>query len=183
MTDDTTSSAPDHLDDTPWLSPDELRAWITLAAFLESVPTTVDAQLKRDAGMNRFEYSILAMLSEQSGHTLTMSDLAQVAFGSLSRLSHAVSRLERRGLVTRCAGAAGRRHNVVSLTDDGLAALEAAAPLHVAEVRRLVIDPLDDDELAVLPRLLSKMMAAADPDRASELHTLIEDVVLRNRPA
>lgn len=181
MIDDTTSS-PDHLDDTPWLGPDELRAWITLAAFLETVPTSVEAQLKRDAGMNRFEYSILAMLSEEPGHTLAMSDLAQVAFGSLSRLSHAVSRLEQRGRVTRSAGAAGRRHNVVSLTDDGLAALEAAAPLHVAEARRLVIDPLDDDELAVLTRLLSKMITAAEPDRADELHALIEGVVDRNRP-
>ncbi|MDW3214779.1 MAG: MarR family winged helix-turn-helix transcriptional regulator [Ilumatobacteraceae bacterium] len=182
MIDDTTSNLPDHLDDTPWLSPDELRAWITLAAFLESVPTSVEAQLKRDAGMNRFEYSILAMLSEEPGHTLAMSDLAQVAFGSLSRLSHAVSRLEQRGLVTRCAGAAGRRHNVVRLTDDGLAALESAAPRHAAEVRRLVIDPLDDAELAMLPRLLSKMIAAAAPDRADELRTLIENVVDRNHP-
>lgn len=182
MIDDATSNLPDHLDDTPWLGPDELRAWVTLAAFLETVPASIEGQLKRDAGMNRFEYSILAMLSEEPDRTLAMSDLADVAFGSLSRLSHAVSRLERRDWVTRCAGEGGRRHNVVRLTDDGFAALESAAPRHAAEVRRLVIDPLDERELAVFAGLLAKMITAAEPDRADELDELVELVVDRNRP-
>lgn len=180
---DATSDISEHLDDATWLAPDELRTWVTLAAFLEVVPPTIEAQLKRDAGMNRFEYSILAMLSEQPDRTLPMSDLAQVAFGSLSRLSHAVSRLERRDWVTRCAGAGGRRHNVVRLTDDGFTALETAAPRHAAEVRRLVIDPLDERELAVFAGLLAKMIAAADPERADDFGRLVDLVVDRNRPS
>ena len=46
-------------------------------------------------------YLILAMLSDVPGRTLRMSDLAAVTQSSQSRLSHAVSKLERNGWVRR----------------------------------------------------------------------------------
>ncbi|MEZ5296575.1 MAG: MarR family winged helix-turn-helix transcriptional regulator [Ilumatobacteraceae bacterium] len=186
MTDgpNSTSSVDSSVDSSPaWLSPDQLRAWVTMAAFLETVPSAIDNQLKRDTGVNRFEYTMLAMLSEDPDHTLVMSDLASVAFGSLSRLSHAASRLEQRGWVERCAGSGGRRHNVVRLTDEGHAALVEAAPGHVAEVRRVVVDPLDDHELATLRSLLAKMISAADPELGAVLDDLVENVAARNAAA
>lgn len=165
----------------PWLSAEQLRAWISLIAFLEVVPASIDGQLKRDIGINRFEYGVLAMLSEQDDRTLTMTDLAQVAFGSLSRVSHAVTRLEARGWVERGAGSTGRRHAVVHLTDDGLAAVREAAPAHVAHVRTILVDPLTNDELRALGRLLRRIVQAADPPLAEDLEDLIPAILHRNR--
>lgn len=166
--------------DDPWLDEPQLRAWTTMAVLLEVLPSAIDAQLRRDADLNRFEYTLLAMLSEEDDHTLVMSDLARVAFGSLSRLSHAVTRLEKRGLVERQAGSGGRRHTVVRLTAAGHETIVGLAPRHVAEVRRRFVDPLSADELATLTRLAGKLVAASDPEAHDHLERLIPDVIARN---
>ena len=76
-------------------------------------------------------YLILAMLSDVPGRTLRMSDLAAVTQSSQSRLSHAVSRLERNGWVRRTPCPDDRRSTLAQLTDAGFAALAEAAPGHV----------------------------------------------------
>jgi DNA-binding MarR family transcriptional regulator len=133
-----------------WLGDDEQAAWRQLAALLFRLPAALDAQLQRDAGISSFEYMVLSALSEAGDRTLRMSDLAAMASGSLSRLSHVVSRLEKRGWVRRepCPGD-GRFVNAV-LTPDGWAKVLATAPGHVDAVRALVVDALSPDQLAAL---------------------------------
>src|SRR3954447_20560882 len=75
------TTAPDP-DDVPWLTDDERAAWMTLISLLMSLPTAIDAQLKRDAGLNFFEYSILAALSRPPGRPVRMNVLALFAGGS-----------------------------------------------------------------------------------------------------
>src|SRR3954463_11139569 len=86
---------------TPGLGDDEPPAWMSLMAMLMSVPPAIDAQLKRDSGLNFFEYSMLSQLSGAPDRALQMTGLAQLVGGTLSRLSHAASRLEDQGLVRR----------------------------------------------------------------------------------
>src|SRR5215469_6876429 len=133
-----------------WLAPDEQAAWRQVAALVFRLPGALDVQLQRDAGISHFEYMVLSGLSEAENRTLRMSDLAAMASGSLSRLSHVVSRLEKRGWVRRepCPGD-GRFVNAV-LTDEGMAKVVATAPGHVEEVRRLVVDALSPQQLAAL---------------------------------
>ncbi|MEO1064116.1 MAG: MarR family transcriptional regulator [Actinomycetota bacterium] len=169
--------------DTRWLDAEQLRAWISLAAFIEAVPASIDGQLRHDAGINRFEYHVLAMLSEEPDRSLTMSDLAQVAFGSLSRLSHAVSRLEGRGWVERTPGSSGRRRATVRLTEAGYETVVAAAPAHVAHVRSVLVEPLSDDELRVFGQLLRRVVRAADPALADHVDDLIPTIIERNDAA
>jgi DNA-binding MarR family transcriptional regulator len=164
----------------PWLTGSQLRSWITLIAFLEVVPASVEGQLRRDANITLFEYTALAMLSEQDDNTLVMSELAAVSFGSLSRLSHAVSKLEKRGWVRRQPGSGGRRHNTVSLTDKGLQAIQAAAPLHAAHVRSIVVEPLTSNELATLTDIALKVVRAVDCDLHDRLVEFIPGAVARN---
>jgi DNA-binding MarR family transcriptional regulator len=164
----------------PWLDKPQLEAWIAMMSLLETFPQAVEAQLKQDSGINLFEYTLLAMLSERPDHTLVMSELADLAMGSLSRLSHAISRLEGRGLVERQAGVGGRRHNIVRLTPDGATAITAAAPGHVANVRRLLIAPLTDDEIAAFTSIGRKLVAAADPGSAQRLQELTPQIVAQN---
>jgi DNA-binding MarR family transcriptional regulator len=133
-----------------WLTAEEQEAWRPVAALLFRLPSALDAQLQRDAGISNFEYMVLSGLSEAENRTLRMSDLAAMASGSLSRLSHVVSRLEKRGWVRRepCPGD-GRFVNAV-LTDDGWAKVIATAPGHVEAVRRLVVDALSPQQLSAL---------------------------------
>src|ERR1700728_1898503 len=96
--------------DGPWLSPEQLGEWKSLMGLLMTLPACLDAQLKQDAGLNLFEYHILVGLAEAPDRMQVMSDLALQARGSLSRLSHAISRLEAAGWVQRrSCGGAGRR--------------------------------------------------------------------------
>ena len=133
-----------------WLSDEEQAAWRPFVALLFRMPAALDAQLQKDAGISNFEYMVLSSLSEAPGRTLRMSELAAMASGSLSRLSHVVSRLESRGWVRReaCPGD-GRFINAV-LTDEGWAKVVATAPGHVAAVRKLLVDVLSPEDLRTL---------------------------------
>ena len=156
-------------DDIPWLDPHQLRDWKWLMALLMTLPSTLDGQLKRDAGLNTFEYLILAGLSEAPGRALPLSSLAAFAQGSLSRLSHAVSRLEEQGWVERRAcQEAGRRSEAV-MTEAGWLKIQQTAPGHVREVRRLVVDTLTADQLRILGESAHQVLLAIDPRLAEGL--------------
>ncbi len=146
-----------------WLTEEERDAWIPLVGMLIKLPAALDAQLQRDAGLSHFEYMVLSRLSEAARHTLRMSDLAILANGSLSRLSHVVTRLERRGWVRResCPGD-GRYTNAV-LTDDGWTQVVAAAPGHVTAVRQLVVDALSPEQVGQLRDIAEQVMGRVVP--------------------
>lgn len=149
--------------ETRWLDAEERTAWLSLAGLLMRLGPALDAQLRRDAGLTMFEYSVLAGLSEQDERTLRMSELAVVAEGSLSRLSQVVARLEAKGLIRRAADPADGRSTLATLTDLGWQRVVASAPGHVAEVRRLVIDPLTRAQVRQLAAIGRRIGLAIDP--------------------
>ena len=138
---------------TRWLTEDELRAWLKLTGVMLKLAPSLDSQLQRDSDLTHFDYLCLAMLSESEGRTLTMSDLAGRTNASLSRLSHVITKLERRGWVCRAPSPVSRRVTLVSLTDDGWDVLVKAAPGHVETVRSLVFDGLPPKDVEALERI------------------------------
>ncbi len=146
-----------------WLTSEELQAWLALAGVLFRLPPALDAQLRRDAGIGHFEYQVMAMLSQSPARTLRMSQLAVLAEGSLSRLSHVVSRLEKRGWVCRSPDPGDGRYTLAMLTDDGWDKIVATAPGHVEAVRRYVLDPLTKTQARQLGELCRRIMRAIDP--------------------
>src|SRR5690242_6421780 len=84
-----------------WLTPDELRTWRTLHLALATLPAALGSQLQCDSNLSFIEYYVLASLSDQDDHSMRLSSLAVLANSELSRLSHLVARLEKRGLVRR----------------------------------------------------------------------------------
>ncbi len=141
------------MDEPRWLDADEQRAWRRLAAVILKLPTELERQLQRDAGMSHFEYWVTALLSEAPDRTLRLSQLAAQANASLSRLSHVVTRLEQRGWVTRAPCPDDARATNAVLTEDGWAQVRAAAPGHVQAVRSLVFDALDEQDVTDLARV------------------------------
>jgi DNA-binding MarR family transcriptional regulator len=133
-----------------WLSPAEQRSWRCYLAATRRLLGAVEAQSQRDTGMPFSYYEILSRLSEAGNRTLRMSELAAEALSSRSRLSHAVARLEERGWVRRVDCPTDRRGQLAQLTDEGYAALAAAAPGHVELVRSVLFDALDPDQVAAL---------------------------------
>lgn len=129
-----------------WLTAEERASWLAVSAIIMKLPGALDAQLQRDSGVSFFEYMVMAVLSEQPGWTLQMSEIARGASSSLSRLSHTATRLERKGWLTRerCPGA-GRRTNA-TLTQAGYDKVVEMAPGHVATVRRLFIDAVTPEQ-------------------------------------
>lgn len=152
------------MNDPQWLTPDERAAWLRLVSLLELLPGVLDSQLRRDSQLTHFEYYVLAMLSESPGRTLRMTALADRTNASLSRLSHVVSRLEQRDLVTRAPCPEDRRAMNATLTPAGWDAIVAAAPGHVAAVRENVLDPLTAAQVAQLRSIADAMLARLDPE-------------------
>jgi DNA-binding MarR family transcriptional regulator len=136
----------------------EWSAWLQLVATLTLLPAALDSQLQREAGMSHFEFGVMAALSRQPGRSLQLKDLAVVANGSLSRLSHVISRLERRGWVRRTSRGKGRATHA-ELTDQGYRKLLETGPIHFREVRRLVFDVLTPDEVKALKQVTSRINA------------------------
>ena len=158
--------------DVAWLSDGEQQDWAALVGLVMTLPAALDAQLKRNAGVNSFEYHLLASLAEAPGRTLVLSDLAAQTQASLSRLSHAITRLERAGWVERHACNDRGRRVEARLTAAGLAKLEDIAPGHVREVRRLVVDVLTPEQLAALgeaARAITAVTMAEAPEACREI--------------
>ncbi|KDN21725.1 MarR family winged helix-turn-helix transcriptional regulator [Amycolatopsis rifamycinica] len=137
-------------DEPEWLSPDERDAWIALSWLMIRLPGAIDAQLQRDSGLSFFEYLVLAALSESPGRRLRMSELAQHVNSSVSRLSNVAKRLEQRGWMGRAPSEENGRYIEATLTDEGMAVVEKAAPGHVAAVRRYVFDALRPGQVTEL---------------------------------
>lgn len=153
---------------TRWLSAEQQRAWRAYLEATRLLQETLDAQLQTDAGMPHAYYEILVRLSETPDRRLRMAELATGTQSSRSRVSHAVARLEERGWIRREPCPSDRRGQLAVLTDDGYAALAAAAPGHVARVRATVIDALSAEQLRALAdascTIAAAVRAVADPD-------------------
>lgn len=145
-----------------WLSDDERAAWLANSAIMISLPAALDARMRRESELTFFEYMVLSVLSEEPTRTMQMSDLAARTSASLSRLSHVVGRLEKRGLLARARIPGSGRRTATTLTEAGHEAVVAAAPGHVAAVREYLIDRLGPDELTALRRIGSAVAAAVD---------------------
>ena len=147
-----------------WLNDEERQTWLALVGLMIRLPAALDAQLQQDAGVSHFEYQVMAGLSEHPDRTMRMSDLAGLANGSLSRMSHVVNRLEKRGWVHRTPDPADGRYTLATLTEDGWQKIVETAPGHVAAVRDLVFDPLTKTQTRQLRDIGMRVLRAIDPD-------------------
>ena len=135
---------------TRWLTDDEQCAW---RAFL-AMKTQLDVQLGRtmqdECGLSMADFAVLVPLSEDPERRVRILELARGLQWEKSRLSHQLTRMQQRGLIERSNCSEDRRGAFVVLTAAGVAAIQAAAPRHVAAVRQYVFDALSADQVAAL---------------------------------
>jgi DNA-binding MarR family transcriptional regulator len=149
---------------TQWLTAEEQRTWRSFLGACQLLFGAIDAQLMRDAGLPHGYYEVLVHLSEAPDRSMRMSQLARASTYSKSRLSHAVAKLEQRGWVARRDCPTDRRGQVAQLTDEGFAMLEAAAPGHVEQVRRTLIDALSQEQVRHLAAISAAISAAVSKE-------------------
>lgn len=156
---------------TRWLDDREARAWRGLQAVLQPLETALNRQLSRDAALSTADYGVLVVLSEAAHHRMRIRELVCATGWEKSRVSHQIRRMESRGLVIRQDCPTDARGSFIRLTAQGLVTIQQAAPAHVEEVRRLVVDALTPAQLdqladisAAIARALELPEPSADPD-------------------
>jgi DNA-binding MarR family transcriptional regulator len=147
-----------------WLSDSEQVSWRAYLRANRELDVALDRDLQA-AGISLSEYELLSMLSEAPSGQLRMSALAALIVQSRSRVTHTAARLERRGWVRRSPAPDDGRGVLLRLTDDGRAAIVGFAELHVASVRRHLVDILTPAQFAALGEAMQAIRDAyaADP--------------------
>ncbi|MEZ0049366.1 DNA-binding MarR family transcriptional regulator [Mycobacterium sp. MAA66] len=143
-----------------WLTKREARIWQSYRDVRRELQAAFHLQLSRQEGISAADYAVMVPLADAANGQLRTKDLGIALGWDRSRTSHQVTRMVKRGLVAREFCQDDARGSIVRLTPAGRAAIEHAAPNHVALVRQLFFDPLSKDELDTLSELLDRMLVA-----------------------
>lgn len=135
---------------THWLDEREQTAWRLLQRMQMQLTGTLERDLAADSGLSYQDYAVLVALTGEPDGRLRAFRLGHELGWEKSRLSHHVSRMVQRGLVTREKCPTDQRGAIIAVTPAGREAIEAAAPGHVAAVRRHFVDRLTPGQLDAL---------------------------------
>lgn len=152
--------------DARWLSAREAAAWKAVRDLGQPLWAALGRDLYQQCGLSMADYQVLVVLSE-GGDMLPYRELAEATGWEKSRLSHQLTRMERRGLLKRVGCADDGRSAQLTLTPEGRTAIEEAAPGHVAAVRRLLIDHLSEGQMEALIAVAERTHLAIDAESAA----------------
>jgi DNA-binding MarR family transcriptional regulator len=157
--------------DFRWLTAEEQRVWRRWMTLNAQLSATLQRELQDDAGLSTQDYEVLVHLTDDPEGRMRVTDLARLMQWERSRVSHHVTRMERRRLVQRVECAEDGRGAFVLITPQGRAAIEQAAPGHVNTVRRLVFDVLSPEEVDSFGAIIDKALAQLDhqPARSPQI--------------
>lgn len=142
-----------------WLSGPDQRAWRSYLTGSQLLTVQLDKELRDNHGIGMPEYEILVRLSEHEDRTMRMALLATDTTMSRSRLTHSVSRMEKKGLLERFAIAEDGRGVNCQMTEAGWNLLVTMAPGHVGAVREHLVDLLEPEEMETMGRVFGKVTA------------------------
>lgn len=151
-----------------WLDDDEQRAWRAYVRMQSKLNARLNRQLQADSQLSLSDFVVLVHLTDVQEGSLRVTELANALEWERSRVSHQITRMERRGLVERVDCPSDGRSAFVNLTACGRKAIEAAAPQHVETVRRLFIDTLTDQQLSALEAIATQVLCRIEADERSQ---------------
>jgi DNA-binding MarR family transcriptional regulator len=144
----------------PWLDEDEQKAWRSYLLMHKTLQTHMARHLQREFGLSESDFEILVNLSESETGRMRAYELGEATQWEKSRMSHHLTRMEKRGLIRKEACEA--RYPEIVLTDEGLAAIKACAPTHAGRVREFFVDVLGKDRMLALGEASDDILAAID---------------------
>jgi DNA-binding MarR family transcriptional regulator len=144
------------------LTPEQQRSWTTFMQMQEVLRSRIEQRLVEHSGLSNADYTVLAVLAAAPQRRMRLSDLGATVGWERSRVHHQLTRMCKRGLVERgpMPDAGDGRAIQAALTDEGLAAIRKARRHHARDVRELVVDVLDDQQLEQLGDVSSTLLAA-----------------------
>jgi DNA-binding MarR family transcriptional regulator len=145
------------------ISEAEWDVWRTFYAMRRQLDLALEQQLQRDAGISRPDFEVLIAVFEAPGRTFRIGELGERLGWEKSRVSHQVSRMEKRGLVLRRVCDSDGRGSWVDLTPAGSRAVLGSMRDHAATIRRYFFDVLTDDEVGVIGAASHRVLDAIDP--------------------
>jgi DNA-binding MarR family transcriptional regulator len=150
-----------------WLDAQEDRAWRAFTHSHHQLTVCLNRLLLQDSGLTGADYEVLAFLAGLPEGSMPAQEMGTLLRWEKSRLSHQVRRLQEQGLVARELNPADRRSALIVLLPAGRRAIEDAAPEHVRNVRRLMIDLFTPAELETLAGLSERILGrlAGEPCR------------------
>jgi len=126
-------------------------AWVGLLQAHSALVKALDADLIARHRLSLSAFEVLLRLSQSEEGYLRMTDVAQQAFLSQSRISRLVDQLVGEGLVERRACSSDSRVVYACITDRGRELLEEAEATHTAGVEQRFLSrlsPAERDQLA-----------------------------------
>ena len=154
---------------TTAVTPTEWEAWRNLRSMWRQLDRALESQLQQTAGISTADYGVLGMLFEAPDKQLRANELGAGLAWEKSRVSHQVSRMEKRGLVERRECDVDARGTWVAITPAGSRAMLSATRDHATSLRKYVFDALTADELAQLQRASSKVLDVLQPEICEQL--------------
>lgn len=148
--------------DVPWLDDREQRAWRGLQFMQLRLDAVLSRELAGESAMSYSDYVVLVALTDRPDGRLRLFELAHVLGWERSRLSHHVARMVSRGLVVKEPHSDDRRGAFVVVSDEGRRQIDAAAPGHVAAVRRVFLDVVTPTQLDVIADVAEAVLARLD---------------------
>jgi DNA-binding MarR family transcriptional regulator len=145
-----------------WLDEGEQCTWRSYLRMHGQLLARLNRQLQADSGLSLADYEVLVQLTEVPDGRLRPFELQRGLQWEQSRLSHQLTRMQRRDLVSREGCTDDGRGAFIVLTEAGRRAIEAAAPGHVDAVRRLFLDRLTRDQITMLGRLSTQVLTRLD---------------------
>jgi len=146
-------------------------AWRALQFMQLRLTGRLAADVTATSELSYADYLVLVVLSECPDGRARLFELAEVLGWEKSRVSHQVTRMTGRGLLRKERCGEDRRGAFVVVTEIGHRAIEAAAPYHVAMVRRLFIDRLTPGELDAVTSAAENILAGLDTETAETAET------------
>ncbi|MDQ0955702.1 DNA-binding MarR family transcriptional regulator [Streptomyces phaeochromogenes] len=141
-----------------WLDPEEKAAWDNFIRMQEKLVGRLSRRIQADSGMSAADYLVLVSLTERGDGRMRFLDLANRVEWEKSRMSHQVTRMAKRGLVSKEECPDDGRGAFIVATPGGYKAIEEAAPQHVEHVRRLFIDALTPNQLSTFARISKRVL-------------------------
>lgn len=138
------------------LNEDETRMWQAWKKAAETVRARVAEQLDAATGLSDPDFGILTRLEDLGDGELRQNELAVSMGWHRSRLSHQLTRMEQRDLVTRSGVAGGV---LVGITPLGRERIAAARPVHARAVRASLISRIPPESAAAVLSALESLAA------------------------
>jgi DNA-binding MarR family transcriptional regulator len=150
-----------------WLTVREERAWRALQFMQMRLDAELARQLAADSELSYPDYLVLVALTDRPDGRMRLFELGAALGWEKSRLSHHVARMVTRGLVVKEPCDDDRRGAHVVVTARGNREIQAAAPGHVAAVRRLFIGLLTKEQLDTIADAAETVLAGLDESSSS----------------